>query len=401
LVREAILPCFDGAVHGSARLSTFRGFFLASEFWTRDVIEGSLRGATRRFLAWYRREFFSLFPPEVIAWMTDRGDRQLILRAGERDLWCVDSRGAQLWGVSGDEIASGSLEDALTRRDLARNAVRIGVEIDAKAFFIRRFDIPSAAAGNLPKLLMADVERKTPFKLEDVVYGHVATKHPTAPDKLRISLWILRRDLLAAAVEEASLDVSDVAFLRPIGAGDEETPLITLEARTEITHRFRNLALALCAASVLFAAIGVGATLWRQGTLSEELDAKIQEASARAAKVRQVVDRTTSESRLLSVLRTARRDGPLFADLWEETARILPDSAYVTDFRLSETKPNERALDIVGFASSAVGLPAMFNKSALFADAGLTAPITPDPREKREGFSLQAKLEQKKPEGGK
>ena len=29
-------------------------------------------------------------------------------------------------------------------------------------------------------------------------------------------------------------------------------------------------------------AIGVGATLWRQGTLSEELDAKIQEASARA-----------------------------------------------------------------------------------------------------------------------
>ena len=32
---------------------------MASEFWTRDVIEGSLRGATRRFLAWYRREFFS------------------------------------------------------------------------------------------------------------------------------------------------------------------------------------------------------------------------------------------------------------------------------------------------------------------------------------------------------
>jgi general secretion pathway protein L len=123
--------------------------------------------------------------------------------------------------------------------------------------------------------------------------------------------------------------------------------------------------------------------------------------SARAARVRQVVDCASSESRLLSVLRNARRNGPQFADLWEETARILPDSAYVTDFRLSETKPDERALDIVGFASSAVGLPALFNKSPLFADAGLTAPITPDPREKREGFSLQTKLEQKKPEGAK
>lgn len=376
---------------------------MPSEFWTRDVLEGSLKGAARRFLAWYRREFFSLFPPETVAWLTDRGDRQLILRAGERDLWCVDSRGAPLWGVTGDELASGSLEEALTRRDLARNAVRIGVEIDAGAFFIRRFDIPAAAAANLPKLLVSDIERKTPFKLADVIYGHTTAKHPTAPDKLRVSVWILRQDFLTASLQYAGLALADVAFVRPTGAqaqGDA-APVITLAAKTETSHLFRNLALGLCAATVVFAAIGVAATLWRQAALSEELDAKIQEASARAAKVRQVVDRASSESRLLSVLRTARRDGPLFADLWEETARILPDSAYVTDFRLSETKPNERALDIVGFASSAVGLPALFNKSPLFADAGLTAPITPDPREKREGFSLQAKLEAKKPEGGK
>jgi general secretion pathway protein L len=376
--------------------------FLPSEFWTRDL-EGSIRGATRRFLAWYRREFFSLFPPETVAWLTDRGDRQLILRAGAQDLWCLDSRGAPLWSIPGDELASTALEDALARRDLARDAVRIGVEIDTDAFFIRRFDIPAAAAANLPRLLTADIERKTPFKAADVVYGHTTTQHPTAPDKLRVSLWILRRDLLAAAVAHAGLALSDIAFIRPTGgrAGEEAAPLITLEGRSEIKGRFRYFALALVAATVIFAAIGVGGTLWHQARVSEELDTRIQEASARAAKVRQVVDRASSESRLLSVLRTARRNGPQFADLWEETAHILPDSAYVTDFRLTETKPNERALDIVGFASSAVGLPARFNKSPLFAEAGLTAPITPDPHEKREGFSLQAKLEARKPEAGK
>lgn len=373
---------------------------MPSEFWTRHL-EGSIRGAARRFLAWYRREFFSLFPPETVAWLTDRGDRQLVLRAGESDLWCVDSRGSPLWCVTAEELAGSSIEDALARRDLARDAVRIGAEIDARAFFVRRFDIPSAAAANLPRLLLADIERKTPFRPEDVVYGHAATPHPSAPDKLRVSLWILRRDFISAAVASAGLAPTDLAFIRPTGAGDEAAPLIMLETRKETTHLFRNLALALCAATVIFAAVGVAATLWRQAALNEELDAKIQQASARAAKVRQIVDSASSESRLLSVLRTARRNGPLFADLWEETARILPDTAYVTDFRLTETKPNERALDIVGFASSAVGLPAMFNKSPLFADAGLTAPITPDPREKREGFSLQARLERPKPEGGK
>jgi general secretion pathway protein L len=376
---------------------------VASEFWTRDIFEGSLKTTALRFLAWYRREFFSLFPPETLAWLTDRGDRQLVLKAGEHDLWCVDARGAPQWCILGDELAASSLADALQRRGLARDAVRIGLEIDPQAFFIRRFDIPLAAAANLPKLLAADIERKTPFRPADVLYGHTTAKHAASPDKLRVSLWIVRRDIVARAVEAAGLSFSDIAFVRPSGPRDagDGAPLIALEATKQDSHRLRAVALGLCAATVAFAVLAVAAALWRQAAISDELDGQIQEMSARAARVRQVVDRASSESRLLSVLRNARRNGPQFADLWEETARILPDSAYVTDFRLSETKPDERALDIVGFASSAVGLPALFNKSPLFADAGLTAPITPDPREKREGFSLQTKLEQKKPEGAK
>jgi len=373
---------------------------VSSEFWTRDVLQGSFTAAANRFFAWYRREFFSLFPPETVAWLTDRGDRQLLLRAGETDLWCLDARGGQNWRLPAAEIEADSLEEALARRDLARNAVRIGLEMDAGAFFVRRFDIPSVALANLPRLLTADIERKTPFRLAEVVHGHTTARNPSAPDKTRVALWILRRDLVADAAAHGGLDISDIAFIRPVGGPDpgEEKPVIEFESRKEISHRYRNIALALCAATLIFGVIGVAATLWRQAAVNEELDAKIQEMTARAARVRQVVDKASAESRLLSLLRSARRDQPLFADLWEETARILPDSAFVTDMRLSETKPDERALDIVGFASSAVGLPALFNKSPLFTDAALTAPITPDPREKREGFSLQAKVEQKKPE---
>jgi general secretion pathway protein L len=368
----------------------------SSDFWTRDVLGGSLKTAAARFLAWYREEFFALFPPHTLAWLTDRGDRELVLRAGDRDLWLVDGRGTPLWSLSVDEIAASSLDEAMARRGVGRKTAKIGLEIDGSAFFVRRFDIPSVASGNLPRLLVSDIERKTPFRLSDVVYGHVVAEHPTASDKLSVRLWILRRDLIARAIEHSGLSESDLGFVRPSGLSPAAgpAPVIILEGRQEASHLFRNVAMALAAATAIFLAIGFGATLWRQAATNEELDAKIQEMSARAAKVRQIADRAAAESRLLSVLRNARREGPLLADLWEETARILPDGAFVTDFRLTEPKANEHVLEIVGFADSAVGLPALFDKSPFFSKAGLSSAITPDPREKREGFSLQATVVQ-------
>lgn len=367
---------------------------LTSEFWTRDVLQGSLKAWAARFSAWYREELLALFPPKTAAWLADRGERELVLRAGERDLWLVDGAGAPLRSVSIDEIAASSLDEALTRIGISRKTAKVGLEIDGAAFFVRRFDIPAVAAPNLSKLLIADIERKTPFRLDDVVYGHAIAKHASAPDKLTVSLWILRRDFIARAIENSGVSLGDLAFVRPIGVSAKigGAPVIALEGRQETTHGFRYAIIGLCATTALFAAIGVGATLWRQSVANEELDAKIKDMSARAAKVRQTADRAASESRLLAVLRNVRVSGPLFADIWEETSRVLPDGAYLTDFRLTEPKDGDRVLEIVGFADSAVGLPALFNKSSMFSKAGLTAPITPDAHEKREGFSLQATI---------
>lgn len=358
------------------------------------MLQSSLVIFAKRFWYWYRREFSSLFSPATIARLTDRGDRVLTIKAGERELSCTGGGHNQSWRLPSEEIISSSLEEALARRGLARNAVRIGLEMDASSFFIRRFNIPIAALVSLPKLLIADIERRTPFRISDVLYGSTSVRHPAISDKIHVVLWILRRDLATEAVAQAGLELSDIVFIQPVGGDpNEQKPVIELEAQSVDSRLLRKVALALGAATVAFLVSGVLITLWRQAAVQAELDIEIQEMTARASGVRRVVDKAFAESRLLTVLRTARHNGPLFADLWEETARILPDSAFITDMVLAEPKPGERSLDLVGFASSAVGLPALFDKSPLFADAALTAPITPDPLEKREGFSLRARVE--------
>jgi general secretion pathway protein L len=372
-------------------------------FWSRELFEGSLGAAAARFWSWYKQEFLALFPQKTVAWLLDRGDRKLILHNthGVSALECADDgQGALMAPILADEVLASSLDEALARRGMARESTQIILEIDSNAFFVRRFDIPVAAQPNLPRLLAAEIERKTPFRAADVLHGHVSAASPDNPEKLAIEQWILRRDLLERALEGSGVAPQDLDVVRPFWPADAQTPgpapRIAVGGRAEASNWFRAAAILLVSlAAVLFLA-GLGLTLWRQERIGAELDAKVAEVSSRASRVRQIADRAAAESRLLATLRRERERIPMLADLWEEVSRLLPDGAYVTELRLSEMRDGERIVDLVGYSDQAVGLPALFDRTPLFSDAALTAPITPDANEKREGFSLQAKVKQKR-----
>jgi len=365
--------------------------------WNREFFENALAPAVQRLWAAYQREFFALFSPETLEWLLERGDRKLVLRAGEgpRELYFEHGSPEERASPIGPlELQESSLVDVLARRGVARETARVSLEIPSEAFFVRRFDVPAAAEGNLPKLLIADIERKTPFRPEDVVHGHVVTRRADAPEKSAVQQWILRRDIVLRAIDGTGLGWDDVDFVTPLAPNGApvEGAAFPLGHPRKASHWVRNVALALGAATLALTALGFGTSMWRQDQAAAELDAQIAKVSAQAAAVRKTADEAIAQSRLLRSLREERARGPSFADLWEEVSRILPDGAYLTEFSLSDAKGDERFLDLVGFAESAAGLPLLFDKSSLLADAALTAAITPNAQEKREAFSLRMKV---------
>ena len=76
-------------------------------------------------------------------------------------------------------------------------------------------------------------------------------------------------------------------------------------------------------------------------------------------------------------------------EVLEEISRVLPDSVWLSDLRIEGD-----TLDISGLAKSGAALPSLLEKSPLFADAALTAPLTLDPREDKERFSLRVRIKQ-------
>ncbi|MFY9656961.1 MAG: PilN domain-containing protein [Methylocystis sp.] len=362
-----------------------------------DNLESALLSGARRLWHLYRRELFALFPASAIAWWLERPDRKLVISSGRgvsEFRFLGGPTQTNPAPLSSREVRQSSLKEALAKRGLSRAATKVHLEVPREAFFVRRFDIPVAAEGNLSRLLIADIERKTPFRLSDVVYGHTLLRKPGSSDKYTVCLWILRRDIITRQIEAIGMGWEDLDYVTSAPGADfgEERPTIALRRGGESSHWFRNGALALCFATIGLSAVGSTALILRRGQAADDLDQKIAEVSARASSVRKIADRAVAESRLLQVLHAERAKGPTFADLWEEVSRILPDEAYLSEFRLSDGKNGERYLDLVGFAESAVGLPALFEKSPIFTDASLTAPITLNAAEKREAFSLRVKV---------
>jgi general secretion pathway protein L len=367
-----------------------------ASFLNWNSLSASISRRWARLLAWYGHELQIVAPPRLIVWLLDRGDHELLLRAGEKELEFVDGVSG-LAPISANELMGSSLEEALAARKIRRETVKIALEIERTAFLVRRFDVPAAATTNISKILVMEIERKTPLRSSDVVFGHICSSHQENPEKTCVELWILRKDKMERTLEGTGLRWEDIAVVRPErGPGQIHQPSIELTERPTPIDIVHCAIFGLAALTALLFIIGVSSALWRRDQIGAELDSRISEASARATRVRKTADQATAEGRLLATLYQERRTTAFFQDLLEEASRILPDGVYVTEFRLlRDAKSEDQVIELVGLADSAVGLPALFEKSEIFSEAALTAPITPDAREKREAFSLRAKVRRK------
>ena len=81
------------------------------------------------------------------------------------------------------------------------------------------------------------------------------------------------------------------------------------------------------------------------------------------------------------------------AQILEELARILPDTAWLTDLRIEGD-----TVEISGLSTSAANLLPVLERSPHFVDAALAAPLTLDPREDKERFSLRVRVRRQPPE---
>jgi general secretion pathway protein L len=348
--------------------------------------------AWRAFAGWWRSEFLDLLPQSLVAWLG--GTAGPVIRLG------VETDGVRVEGVSATgrvvhtgvipwpEYSVAALHRYLSRFGLKRSDGKLGVVLPQVAFFHRSFEIPVRARERLHAIARQELEHRTPFRADRVHLGMVIEPRRRGAETLTVRQSIVRHEYVEAAAGQLALPVEDIHFATSaVDDNDSLHDSVSLRPETAREVPFaKRLLYMLIAAAAIIGAVDAALLWWRQEraiTAIEAETAAVRERALVVQGIEQEIARTRSALRVLENKRASLST----ADLWRETARVLPDHSWATDWRLQDG-----AVSIAGFSATATELVGLFERSPLFTQASLNAPITFDAATGRERFSLVVRV---------
>ena len=344
------------------------------------------------FFAWWGRSLGAWLPR---AWRTALG---------------LD-RGRLLLGVDGDALQL-RLQDGDGLRDIGRMPLPAELEVEgndvlaavlspslaelprwlllpAAACLRRRLLLPAAAAERLRDVVGFEIDRQTPFAAEDAAYDARLVSRRDGDGQLDAELVVVPRAVLEA--QRAALGAQARWLAGADVAGSDGQPLgvnlLPPAQRFAQSDPWRAWNLALAAVALL----AIGAALWQM----------LENRRAAADAFAVVAGRQVNAARAVAVQRQRLLDlvqGQAFLDksrggrattveVLDELSRRLPDDTYLEKFALEGDR-----LTLIGLSSQASALVGELEGSKLWRAPALTGALVPDPRTKRDRFTLVAEL---------
>lgn len=350
---------------------------------------GTMAGAGS-FLAWWGAELGALVPrglpralgllPPVLALECE--DERLVVSFRGR------GRAARTEAVGFGPAGPAPLGDAVARllgRVAARD-VAVEILIDQGRALQRTVRVPRAAAREIAGVITFEIERHTPYRADEVVYGWAVDPAATDDQTLAVDLVMAPREIvgqLVAAAKRAGLrpDVIRVAT----GPGSRRN--LPLEAAGIEPERPGGVLRLLAGAALVLAIVAAGAPLYRQHRIVSGLEAAVEQAKSRAlAAARQGGDAARRRAGLQAVI-AAKRAAPAVTRIFDRLSAILPDGTWLHHVGVSDGE-----VVIEGVTDRSTRLVKLLEASPLFESVRYNAPVTRERGGRTERFSFVLKL---------
>ena len=268
----------------------------------------------------------------------------------------------------------------------------VDIAIPASRCLIRRRTVPRGAVERIRDVLALEIERSTPFKMEDIRQAWRLAGPALFDDAgLQVMHVIAKRRLVDPLLAEArgmGVAISAVDVIDAKGDRMGFNLLSRREAPPSLAGRLSwaiGIATALC---VLVSAATTVVAVQRQDQALERLEIETNAARTEAQAVRKRIQDAETLSERVGALQLRRAEGVRVVTLWEEMTRVLPDTAWLTNLRIENG-----TLWIDGYARSASELVGLIARSPIFSGVALSAPVVREDARASERFQIRMKIE--------
>ena len=319
----------------------------------------------------------------LLAWRERQRARQGLLIAREDAHFVVRSQGPGRQSAPYTIAAGAAVPPGVAH--LARNGV---VTLELKEVVVRRIQVPAPAREFLPGIVRNQIDRLSPWRANETVYGFDSALNRDDPGTLDVCILMQSRAVIDAARDQVAttgvvvnrIVASDPPLVGPIALWSQ------LSQASEASLRRARWLLGAAIAGMLLLSLGVSAwALHSAASLQEQVDAaRARERQVQAALTPQAVRSLPPAQRAWVLKQTS----PAAVLVLEALSRALPDQAYLTELALENG-----VVRLTGFANDAPSLLVPLERSGFFGDVHFFAQTTRNTEGAQFVFHIQARVE--------
>lgn len=345
-----------------------------------------LRERAGRFLPWWRESLRQWVP---------RTWRQHLGLGGDRLLMSLEGDALDLAWDRHDEVLPLArvpaaveliLPEALLGRRLASFPRWLVLPPDTA--LRRPLRLPAAASDRLRDVVAFEVDRQTPFPAA-AVHFDARVLERREDGRVDVELVVVPRQVVNQALARLGPLAGNLAGVDLFDAAGQplRINLLPPQDRTWRGGRVRRLHLVLGLVALAATIAGAARILDNRRDAAEALEARVRsnaEAARRVSAQRQQLDDLVQGGAFLARERAAR---PPTLQVLDELSRRLPDGTY-----LEKVSVEGNRLMLIGLSSEAASLVGRLEGAPLWRNPALSGALQPDPRVRRDRFSLTAEL---------
>lgn len=270
---------------------------------------------------------------------------------------------------------------------------RVVLLLRPERFVFKPLELPSRAAEFLDGVVRAQIDRLTPWTIDQAAFGF---SNPIDQGAGRIAITVAataKSRVLPLLAAFTGLGTASVSLKTAAPDSSLNSPPITIMEQNTARHlevdRTRRALLAvLVAALVIASTASIAGALISGGLQAQQDELAHRIAQQRAAALSARHDLGDPKTVAERALAQRKNETPSAVIALEILSQIFPDTTYVTELHIEGNK-----LRVSGITHDAPELIRLIEQTQHFSRAAFFAPVTRSPSDTGERFNIEARLE--------